>query len=167
MTHVMWVDADDDHVLINTEVHRAKFKAVERDPRVTVMIWDKDDPYTLRRGARRVVETVRRPGGAGAHRRAVAEVPRRDYDPGNIHSERVILRIAPDVQHAASAGAPVRNVLCSPASRTAVAAAAGSELCSSGLSRVGARLVRLRRATVDRCPFVRSCRRGRPRGQLR
>ena len=33
-----WVDADDDHVLINTEVHRAKFKAVERDPRVTVTI---------------------------------------------------------------------------------------------------------------------------------
>ena len=32
MTHVMWVDADDDHVLINTEVHRAKFRAVERDP---------------------------------------------------------------------------------------------------------------------------------------
>ena len=31
MTHVMWVDADDDRVLVNTEVHRAKFKAVERD----------------------------------------------------------------------------------------------------------------------------------------
>ena len=24
--HVMWVDADDDHILINTEVHRRKFK---------------------------------------------------------------------------------------------------------------------------------------------
>jgi hypothetical protein len=31
MTHVMWVDADENHVLINTEVHRAKFRAVERD----------------------------------------------------------------------------------------------------------------------------------------
>ena len=42
----MWVDADDDHVLINTEVHRAKFKAVERDPRVTVMIWERENPYS-------------------------------------------------------------------------------------------------------------------------
>ncbi|MCU1389578.1 MAG: pyridoxamine 5-phosphate oxidase-related FMN-binding, partial [Ilumatobacteraceae bacterium] len=27
-THVMWVHADDEHVLINTEVHRAKYKAI-------------------------------------------------------------------------------------------------------------------------------------------
>jgi hypothetical protein len=26
MTHVMWVDADEDHILINTEAHRAKFR---------------------------------------------------------------------------------------------------------------------------------------------
>ena len=35
MTHVMWLDATDEHVLINTERHRAKFQAVEADPRVT------------------------------------------------------------------------------------------------------------------------------------
>ena len=46
MSHVMWVDADDDHVLINTEVHRAKFKAIERDSRVTVTIWKRGDPYS-------------------------------------------------------------------------------------------------------------------------
>ena len=44
-TQVMWVDADDQRLLINTEVHRQKFRNVERDPRVTVMIWDKEDPY--------------------------------------------------------------------------------------------------------------------------
>src|SRR6186997_2512394 len=59
MTHVMWVDADDDHVLINTEVHRAKFKAVGRDPRVTVMVWVRDDPYAYAEVRGRVVETVR------------------------------------------------------------------------------------------------------------
>ena len=31
-TQVMWVDADDDHVLINTEVHRGKFKAMQANP---------------------------------------------------------------------------------------------------------------------------------------
>ena len=99
MTHVMWVDADDDHVLINTEVHRAKFKAVERDPRVTVTIWEKDDPYTYAEVRGQVVETVRGPE-ARAHIDALSQKYRgRDFDPGKITSERVILRIAPDVQH--------------------------------------------------------------------
>jgi PPOX class probable F420-dependent enzyme len=99
MTHVMWVDADDDHVLINTEVHRAKFKAVERDPRVTVMIWVRDDPYTYAEVRGRVVETVRGPE-ARAHIDALAQkYLGRDYDPAKIQSERVILRITPDVQH--------------------------------------------------------------------
>jgi len=31
-TQLMWVHADDDHVLINTEVERQKFRNVERDP---------------------------------------------------------------------------------------------------------------------------------------
>ena len=98
MTHVMWVDADDDHVLINTEVHRAKFKAIERDPRVTVTIWKRDDPYRFAEVRGRVVETVRGPE-ARAHIDALSRKYRgRDYDPANIGSERVILRIAPDRQ---------------------------------------------------------------------
>jgi PPOX class probable F420-dependent enzyme len=99
MTHVMWVDADDDHILINTEVHRAKFHAVERDPRVTVMVWVIDDPYSYAEVRGRVVETTRGPD-ARAHIDALSQKYRgRDYDPSIIKSERVILRIAPDVQH--------------------------------------------------------------------
>lgn len=99
MTHVMWVDADDEHVLVNTEVHRAKFKAVERDPRVTVMIWARDDPYTYAEVRGRVVETVRGPE-ARAHIDTLSRKYRgRDFDPDNITSERVILKIVPDVQH--------------------------------------------------------------------
>ena len=99
MTHVMWVDADDEHVLINTEVHRAKFRAVERDPRVTVTIWERDDPYTYAEVRGRVVEIVTG-AEARAHIDSLSRKYRgRDYDPANIRSERVILRIAPDVQH--------------------------------------------------------------------
>ena len=99
MTHVMWVDADDDHVLINTEVHRAKFKAVERDPRVTVTIWERGDPYSYAEVRGRVVETVRGPE-AREHIDALSRKYRGlNYDPSRIASERVILRIAPDVQH--------------------------------------------------------------------
>ncbi len=99
MTHVMWVDADDDHVLVNTEVHRAKFKAIEHDPRVTVTIWEKQNPYTYAEVRGRVVESVRGPE-ARAHIDSLSRKYRgRDYDPDRIQSERVILKIAPDVQH--------------------------------------------------------------------
>jgi PPOX class probable F420-dependent enzyme len=98
MTHVMWVDADDDHVLVNTEVHRAKFKAVSRDPRVTVTIWQRDDPYTYAEVRGTVVETVRGPE-ARAHIDKLSRKYRgRDYDSARITSERVILRIAPETQ---------------------------------------------------------------------
>ena len=44
-THVMWVDTDGDNILINTEIHRVKYKNVKIDPRVTVMIWKHDNPF--------------------------------------------------------------------------------------------------------------------------
>ena len=95
MTHVMWVDADEDHVLINTEVHRAKFRAVERDPRVTVTIWQRGDPYTYAEVRGQVLETVRGPE-ARAHIDSLSRKYRgKDYDDAMITSERVILRIAP------------------------------------------------------------------------
>ena len=96
MTHVMWVDADEDHVLINTEAHRAKFRAVERDPRVTVTVWQRDDPYTYAEVRGQVVSTVRGPE-ARAHIDSFSRNYRgRDYDDAAITSERVILRIAPE-----------------------------------------------------------------------
>ena len=96
MTHVMWVDADENHVLINTEVHRAKFRAVERDPRVTVTIWQRDDPYTYAEVRGQVLETVHGPE-ARAHIDSLSRKYRgKDYDDAAITSERVILRIAPE-----------------------------------------------------------------------
>jgi PPOX class probable F420-dependent enzyme len=98
MAHVMWVDADDEHVLINTEVHRAKFRAVQRDPRVTVTIWELGDPYRYAEVRGRVVETVTGPV-AREHIDALSQKYRgRDYDAANITSERVILRITPERQ---------------------------------------------------------------------
>jgi PPOX class probable F420-dependent enzyme len=94
-TQVMWVDADADHLLINTEVHRQKFKNVQRDPRVTVMIWDADSAYRYVEVRGQVVEEVRgqeaRDHIDACSRRYVGK----DYAP-EITSERVILRIAPD-----------------------------------------------------------------------
>ena len=44
-SHVMWIDADDEHLIINTDISRAKAKAMDHDPRVTIAVWDAADPY--------------------------------------------------------------------------------------------------------------------------
>jgi PPOX class probable F420-dependent enzyme len=94
-TQVMWVDADDDCILINTEVHRAKFRNVERDPRVSVLVWAADDPYTYVEVRGEVTEVVR---GQEARDHIDACSRRyfgKDY-PNEVQSERAILRITPD-----------------------------------------------------------------------
>jgi PPOX class probable F420-dependent enzyme len=95
MTQVMWVDADDECVLINTEVHRQKFKNVEADARVTVAVIDAANPYAYAEIRGRVVATVRGPE-ARAHIDELAEKYTGAPYAAEITSERVILRIEPD-----------------------------------------------------------------------
>lgn len=98
MTHVMWVDADGDHVLINTEVHRAKYRNVQRDPRVTVTVIDRENPYRFGEVRGTVVDEVR---GDDARRHIddlSLKYRGRLYDGSNIRSERIVLRIAPSRQ---------------------------------------------------------------------
>jgi PPOX class probable F420-dependent enzyme len=94
-SQVMWVDADADHLLINTEVHRRKFRNVLADPRVTVTIWQADNPYEYRE-IRGVVDEIVRGEPARDHiDRLALRYFGRLYDPDEIESERVILRIRP------------------------------------------------------------------------
>jgi PPOX class probable F420-dependent enzyme len=98
-THVMWVDADDEHVLVNTEVHRAKFKDLERDPRVTVTVINAENPYQFVEVRGRVAETVRGPE-ARAHIDALAKrYMGTDSYTTPITSERVIVKVTPEKVH--------------------------------------------------------------------
>ncbi|MCU1352922.1 MAG: pyridoxamine 5-phosphate oxidase-related FMN-binding [Acidimicrobiales bacterium] len=97
-THLMWFDVDADHVLVNTEVHRQKFKNVERDPRVTITPFNLENPYQYVEVRGRVVETVRG-DEARAHIDALSRrYTGEDYQPP-IQTERVILRIEPHKIH--------------------------------------------------------------------
>jgi PPOX class probable F420-dependent enzyme len=98
MTHVMWVDADDDYVLINTEVHRQKFHNVTRDPRVTVTLIDSANPYHYAEVRGRVVDKVMGPQARSHIDELSQKYVGQPYDAGAITSERVVLRIAPDRQ---------------------------------------------------------------------
>jgi PPOX class probable F420-dependent enzyme len=94
-TQLMWVHADDEHVLINTEVERQKFRNVERDPRVTVMIFDPANPYSYVEVRGRVTEIVK-----GEEARSNIDELSEKYTGGPyslpIGSDRVLLKITPD-----------------------------------------------------------------------
>ncbi len=97
-TQTMWVDADDEHVLINTEVHRAKYKNTVRDPRVTVTVMDATNPYAYIEVRGRVVGEIK----GDAARANIDELSRRytgtDYQ-APIQSERIVLQVAPERLH--------------------------------------------------------------------
>ena len=96
-TQVMWVDANEQHLLINTEVHRQKFRNVERDPRVTVTIWDKEDPYRFVEVRGEVIEKVKGME-AREHIDELSHKYRGKPYRTPIRSQRVVLRIAPSRQ---------------------------------------------------------------------
>jgi PPOX class probable F420-dependent enzyme len=94
-TQMMWVDSDDTHVLINTEVDRQKFRNVRHDPRVAVMVFDPANPFRYAEIRGRVVGTV-----TGTEAREHIDKLSHKYTGGPygnpIVSERVILQIEPE-----------------------------------------------------------------------
>lgn len=102
-SHVMWIDADDEHLLINTEVHRAKYTSIVASPQVTITVWDSANPYRYAEVRGSLAGEVR---GAPARTHIDACSQRYlgvDYQ-GEIQSERVILQIAPLRQRANNLG---------------------------------------------------------------
>lgn len=97
-TQVMWVDADDEHILINTEPHRRKFKNIESDPRVSVTVIDRDNPYRYAEVRGRVVDTVRGPEAREHIDKLSMKYGGNPYPAEAIESERVIVRIAAERQ---------------------------------------------------------------------
>lgn len=93
-TQPMWVDADDEHLLLNTEVHRQKFKNIRRDPRITVTVWDAGNPYEYAELRGQVVDTVTGPEARAHIDQLSQKYTGHDYA-NPVHSERVILKVAP------------------------------------------------------------------------
>ncbi|HEY7626593.1 MAG TPA: pyridoxamine 5'-phosphate oxidase family protein [Ilumatobacteraceae bacterium] len=102
-THVMWVDADDEHVLINTEVHRTKYKAMQANPNVTVTIWSSENSYTYAEVRGTVTGEVRGPEARANIDDLSQKYNGTPYQP-QIQSERVILQITPRRQRSQGLG---------------------------------------------------------------
>jgi PPOX class probable F420-dependent enzyme len=97
-TQVVWVDTDGERLLVNTEVHRQKFKNVEWDATVTLTIRNEQDPYHYAEVRGRVVETVTGQEARDNIDQLSQKYHGEDYDPDSIKSERVMLWIVPERQ---------------------------------------------------------------------
>jgi PPOX class probable F420-dependent enzyme len=90
-----WIDADDDHVLVNTEPQRQRSRNVARDPKITVLIHS-DDPWDWAEVRGRVIDTI---GGQRA-RDHIDELSNRyvgkDYSNAIGPGGRIILVLEPD-----------------------------------------------------------------------
>jgi PPOX class probable F420-dependent enzyme len=90
----VWVDEEDGRIVVNTADGRAKVRHLRREPRVGILVMDREDPYTWVSIRGRVVEITT--DGAHDH---IDELSRRyegkafDHPPGQV---RLKVLIEPD-----------------------------------------------------------------------
>jgi PPOX class probable F420-dependent enzyme len=89
-TSVVWVDTDGERVVFNTKPSRAKGRNLVHDPRLSITVWDNDDPYKYFEveGTAELDEA-----GAGEH---INELSLRyEGKPFHTPTDRVIVRVNP------------------------------------------------------------------------
>ena len=90
-TSVVWIDTDGENVVFNTTNSRAKGRNLRSNPRVSISIWDNDDPYRYLEveGDASLDET-----GAGEHITKLSQ----KYEGKDFHTptNRVIVSVRPE-----------------------------------------------------------------------
>ena len=90
-TSVVWVDTDGENVVFNTTNKRAKGRNLRANPRVSISVWDNEDPYKYFE-VEGPVELDEK--GANEH---IGELSMRyDGKPFHTPNDRLIVRIKPE-----------------------------------------------------------------------
>jgi PPOX class probable F420-dependent enzyme len=90
-TSVVWVDTDGENVVFNTTNKRAKGRNLRANPRVSISVWDNEDPYKYFE-VQGPVELDEE--GANEH---ISELSMRyDGKPFHTPTDRLIVRIKPE-----------------------------------------------------------------------
>ena len=95
----VWVDADDNTILVNTAKGRQKHKNVQRDPRVGVTLWDPDNPYRYVEIRGRVVEVTERGADQHIDKMAKKYLGKDKYPFAQPGEQRILLKIKPEHTH--------------------------------------------------------------------
>ncbi|HZO34449.1 MAG TPA: PPOX class F420-dependent oxidoreductase [Gaiellaceae bacterium] len=87
---IVWVDEEDGRPVFNTRNRRAKGQNLNRDPRLSILVWDRDNPHRYVE-VEGVAELEQDPDGRHIHRLS------RKYTGRDFHTpvDRVIVRITP------------------------------------------------------------------------
>jgi PPOX class probable F420-dependent enzyme len=92
----LWIDTDGEHLLVNTEPQRQRARNLAREPRITILIQDSDDPWDWSEVRGHVVRTIT---GAEA-RQHIDELSQRYtghlYQPTVGPEGRIVYVVAPD-----------------------------------------------------------------------
>ncbi len=90
----VWIDYEGGMILVNTAEGRAKWRNIQRDPRVALSVANADDPYDMIAIQGRVVEMTRE--GADAHIDKLSEKYTGKTPYGRYVPTRVLLKIRPE-----------------------------------------------------------------------
>lgn len=91
----VWIEYDGTHVIVNSEIKRAKVRNVQRDPRVSISVQNPDNPYSYLEIRGRVVELTEEGAFEGIDRLAKKYLGQDKYPYNKPDDRRVILKIEP------------------------------------------------------------------------
>ena len=91
---VVWVDWDGEHVVLNLAASRTKLEYLRRDPRTSILVLDRNDPFRWLRLQGEVAEITTE--GAWEHivKQAGVYLGKEEY-PRRPGEQRILVRIAP------------------------------------------------------------------------
>lgn len=93
---IVWVDVDGDRILVNTQEGRVKPRNVRKDPRVSISIFDQQNPYKSATVTGRVVEITHEGAEESIHKLAKKYMGADKYPYLQPGDQRVIFVIEPD-----------------------------------------------------------------------
>jgi PPOX class probable F420-dependent enzyme len=91
----VWVDVDEDEVIVNTAIGRRKERNVRRDPRVVLATYDRENPYWWIEITGRVIEMIEGERAENSIEELAHKYLGRSRGGLAPGERRVILRIAP------------------------------------------------------------------------
>lgn len=91
----VWIDVDDEHILVNTAEGRKKLRNVRRDPRVAMEVHEQENPYSILSLNGEVVAITT--DGADEHidELSLRYLGKDKYPFAQVDEERIILKIRP------------------------------------------------------------------------